>query len=134
MSIVRALSPAHFRPMHTMLRQLLEEFLQDVRYAFRALRKSPGFAAAVILTLGLGIGANAAMFGVVDRLMFRPFAYLRDPATVHRVYLRSTSRGNVNTSWHTEYARYLGLKRWSRSFDELSVFAARLMAVRSGYA
>jgi putative ABC transport system permease protein len=113
-------------------RQLLEELTQDVRYAFRALRKSPGFAAAVILTLGLGIGANAAMFGVVDRLMFRPYAYLRDPATVHRVYLRTTTRGNTTTSWHTEYARYLDLARWSRSFDEWSGFAARQMAVGVG--
>ena len=113
-------------------RHLLAEVMQDTRYAFRALRKSPGFAAAVILTLGLGIGANAAMFGVVDRLMFRPYAYLRDPATVHRVYLRSTYRGTTSTSWHTEYARYLDLERWSRSFDQWSGFASRQMAVGVG--
>jgi predicted permease len=113
-------------------RHLIAEVMQDTRYAFRALRKSPGFAAAVILTLGLGIGANASMFGVVDRLMFRPYAYLRDPATVHRVYLRSTYRGTTTTSWHTEYARYLDLERWSQSFDEWSGFASRQMAVGVG--
>src|SRR5688500_1676833 len=64
----------------------LDSFFQDLRYAFRGLRRSPGFTATVILTLGLGIGANAAMFGVIDRLMFRPFPYLRGAGTVHRVY------------------------------------------------
>src|SRR5688572_30282540 len=116
----------------TSLPQLLDELRHDVRYAFRALRKSRGFAATVIVTLGLGIGANAAMFGIVDRLMFRPYAYLRDPSTVNRVYLRATYRGTTTTSWHTEYARYLDLKRWSRSFDEWSGFATRPMAVGVG--
>src|SRR5690242_2452711 len=50
---------------------LLETIAQDLRYAARGLRAKPGFTAAVVLTLGLGIGANAAMFGLVDRLMFR---------------------------------------------------------------
>src|ERR1044072_334577 len=70
----------------------LDRFLKDLRYALRGLRRSPGFTATVVLTLGLGIGANAAMFGVIDRLMFRPFPYLRDPGRVHRVYLQWNDR------------------------------------------
>ena len=104
-------------------RQALEAFSTDVRHAFRALRKSPGFAAAVIVTLGLGIGANAAMFGVVDRLMFRPVAYLRDPATVNRVYLRATYRGTTTTSWNTEYTRYLDLKEYATTISEWAAFS-----------
>ncbi len=50
---------------------LLETIAQDLRYAIRSLRRNPGFTIGVILTLGLGIGANAAMFGIVDRLLFR---------------------------------------------------------------
>lgn len=45
----------------------LDRFAQDVRYAWRALRSRPGFTVAVVVTLGLGIGANTAMFGVIDR-------------------------------------------------------------------
>src|ERR1043165_9391875 len=87
----------------------LDHFQQDVRYALRVLRRSPGFTFAVIATLGLGIGANAAMFGVIDRLMFRPYPYLNDPGTVHRVYLRTTYRGRTSTSFVFPYTRYLDL-------------------------
>src|SRR5688500_11132111 len=66
---------------------LIDTVMQDVRYAWRQLRSKPGFTAAVVLTLGLGIGANTAMFGVVDRLLFRSPVYLSAPERVHRVYL-----------------------------------------------
>ena len=86
----------------------------------------------MIITLGLGIGANAAMFGVVDRLMFRPVAMMRDPASVHRVYLRSTYRGSVGTDASMEYARYLDLRRWTSSFSQFAGFAQREVAVGRG--
>src|SRR5690348_15163207 len=47
---------------------------QDVRYAIRGLRRTPAFAAAAILSLALGIGANTAIFSALDSLMFRPLA------------------------------------------------------------
>ena len=73
-----------------------ETLWQDVRYAVRGLRQKPGFSIAVILTLGLGIGANAAMFGITDRLLFRPPAFMKDPDRVHRVYLVRTFDGKEN--------------------------------------
>jgi putative ABC transport system permease protein len=110
----------------------LEAIVKDIRYALRGLQRSPGFTATVILTLGLGIGANAAMFGAVDRLMFRPLAYLRDPSSVNRVYLQSTDRGRESTDWSFEYARYLDLRKWTSSFSQYAAFAQPDLAVGSG--
>src|SRR5579884_2507384 len=93
----------------------VDALLQDLRYAVRGLRRSPGFTTTVILTLALGIGANAAMFAVIDRLMVRPFPLLHDPAAVNRVYLRVTYRGAVSANSTFPYRRYLDLARATRT-------------------
>jgi putative ABC transport system permease protein len=110
----------------------LDHAQQDLRYAFRGLRRSPGFTSAVILTLGLGIGANVAMLNIVDRLMFRSFPFLRDPASVQRVYLQSSYRGQANTRSNIEYTTYLDLRRWTSSFSQYAAVTEWRLAVGQG--
>ena len=110
----------------------LEIVLQDLRYAARGLRARPAFTASVILTLGLGIGANVAMFGIVDQLLIRPPAYLRDPSRVHRIYLTYTNDGRDVTDGFTEYARYLDFTRLTKTLDATAALAWNRFAVGVG--
>ena len=110
----------------------LDRFLHDVRYAARGLRGSPGFTAAVVVTLGLGLGANTAMFGVVDRLLFRPPPLMRDPGTAHRVYAFRTRRGTEEVGGSHQYARYRDMARWTHSFSAVAGYTLEDLAVGSG--
>ncbi|MFL5618067.1 MAG: ADOP family duplicated permease [Gemmatimonadaceae bacterium] len=110
----------------------LDQFLHDVRYALRGLRASPGFTLGVVVTLGLGLGANTAMFGVVDRLLFRPPPLLRDPATAHRVYGFRTRRGVEGVGGVDQYARYRDIVRLTHSFSAVAGYTLSDLAVGSG--
>ena len=105
---------------------------QDLRYAVRGLRAKPGFTAAVVTTLALGIGANAAIFGIVDRMLFRSPPMLRDPATAHQVYVYTTYRGQELVTNPEEYARYLDLTRDTRSFSTTAAYTQRDIAIGVG--
>src|SRR5207244_9257166 len=79
---------------------LIDNFLQDVRFGLRILRRSPGFSILAILCLTLGIGANAAVFSWIEGILFRPY-----PAVTHQdrlVAVVGTARGepgNPDVSW-----------------------------------
>jgi len=110
----------------------LDHLQQDMRHALRGIRRSPGFVTAVVLTLALGIGANAAMFNVIDGLMFRPYPFLRDRSSVQRVYLRVPGRERFLTRESFPYARYLDLTRWTTSFSAYAAFYPTTAAVGTG--
>lgn len=78
----------------------LEDLAQDVGYAIRGIRRQPGFAAVIVVTLALGIGANATMFGLVDRLLLKPPAHVVDADQVVRFQL--TESDGPNNSWTNE--------------------------------
>src|SRR5215472_15600457 len=109
-----------------------ESLVQDLRYAVRGLRSKPAFTVAVTLTLALGIGANTAMFSVVDRLLFRPPALLKDPARTHRVYLAETYRGREYNSGSIQYGRYIDLTNSTHSLERMAETSARQLAVGVG--
>ena len=112
----------------------LETLTRDIAYAMRGVRRKPGFAVAVATTLALGIGANAAMFGIIDRLLFRPPARIRDAESAHRVYLTQTYRGNARTIGVMQYARFTDLATGTRSFDDVAAFSSRSLAIGVGEA
>ena len=109
----------------------LDALRQDATYTLRELRRSPAFTLGVVITLALGIGANAAMFSLVDRLLFRPPPLMVDPATVHRVYLYRTS-GGVESETGGIYARYIDLATWSTAFSQMAGVSRRTLAVGVG--
>jgi putative ABC transport system permease protein len=97
-------------------RSPLQDLARDVRYAVRVLAGAPGFAAAAIVTLALGIGANAAIFSVIDAVLLRPLPYA-DPDRLVLVGERAPDGQAENVG----YSTFLDWRERSRSFDELAL-------------
>ena len=91
---------------------LLLSLAQDLRYGFRTLRKNPGFTAVAMLALALGIGANTAIFSVVNGVLLRPLAY----PDADRLLMIFDSQSSV------AYPDFLDWRRESRSFTDMGTF------------
>jgi predicted permease len=97
----------------------LHDLAQDLRFAARMLRKSPGFTAVAILTLALGIGANTAIFSVMDATLLRPLPY-NSPDQLVMVW--GTEHGNGNRGMVFSSPNFLDLKDHNRVFANMAAF------------
>jgi predicted permease len=97
---------------------LMETFLQDVRYGVRVLAKHKGYTAVAVLTLALGIGANTAIFSVVNDLLLRPLPY-NDAERVVMLWEVTPSGRHMNT---TSRANFRAWRQQSTSFESMSGF------------
>ncbi len=89
---------------------------QDVRFAVRSLRKRPGFTATVLLTLALGIGANAAIFSVVDAVLLKPLPFAQPERLVH---LWEIFQSKVDNRSEASYPDYLDWRARNHSFADI---------------
>ncbi|MGC1415430.1 MAG: ABC transporter permease [Candidatus Acidiferrum sp.] len=95
---------------------LIETFFQDIRFGLRMLRKSPGFTVVAVLTLGLGIGANTAMFSVVEGVLLAPLHYFQ-PDRLVMVW-------ENNPRFPRVWVSYPNFRDWQRSARSLQQIAA----------
>ena len=94
---------------------MAETLLKDIRYALRWMRRSPGFSAVAILSLGLGVGVNTAMFSLVDSLLFRPLP-VSSPDTLVDVF---TTGGDGDEYATNSYADFLDLTAQNTVFSDM---------------
>ena len=121
---MRSLRQAHVPPPITPgapNRSLLRDLWQDLHYAARMLRKQPGFAAAAVLTLALGIGANTAIFSVVDTVLLRatPIHDINGLAVVWQ-----TDRNTSTTREPASLPDYLDYQHRSKQVEQIAAFQA----------
>jgi putative ABC transport system permease protein len=99
----------------------LEAIWADLGYALRQLRKSPGFAITVILTLALGIGANTAVFSIADAVLLRPLPYKNVDRLV--VVWQTDAAHRTTGAWFNPYREFQEWQRGSRSFEKLAAMS-----------
>lgn len=109
--------------------ELVETSFEDVRYAIRALLRSPAFAITVVLTFALGIGANAAMFGIIDRVLLRGPDHVVAPDRVMRLYITNLHEvSGPQTSADFGYVSYAVLRDQARTLERVAAYTSTRFA------
>ena len=98
----------------------MRTLIRDLRFGARMLTKSPGFALVAVTTLALGIGANTAIFSVVNAVLLRPLDY-REPGRVVALWESVPAQGG---RWRVTPANFFDWKRQSQVFEEVAAFGA----------
>jgi putative ABC transport system permease protein len=101
----------------------LEGLLRDVRHSFRMIRMKPGFSATAILSLALGIGANTAIFSVLNAVLIRPLPY-PEPESLVGVFNSGVIQGETFNDMGLAPGMYTGLKEHSKTFQEFGVWSS----------
>ncbi len=112
--------PPATSPENHPMRSTLQEWARDLRLATRALKRSPGFTAVAVGTLGLAIGANAAMFGVVDTVLLRPLPYAHADRLVHIAGTAPGSQLPPEFGLSAEF--FVQYKELSRLLEDVSTY------------
>jgi putative ABC transport system permease protein len=97
--------------------RFFDDFRSDLRYAFRTLTKAPVFTTVVVLTLALGIGANTAVFSVLNTVLFRPLPY---PQSERLVQMWSANANTNRWGIWTAYPRFADWRRLATAFEEMA--------------
>src|SRR5688572_25363660 len=99
---------------------MMDSWLQDLRYAIRAMLKSPSFTAVAILSLALGIGANTSIFSVVNTLLLKPLPY-RSPERLAQVFLQREEPGKgLESSELWSYPKFVALRDHNEVFEQVA--------------
>jgi putative ABC transport system permease protein len=107
----------------------LEAWAADVKYALRVLRQNPGFAAAAVLTLALGIGASTAVFSVVNAVLLRPLPF-RDPDRIVMIWETQATRGEDRVV--VSDGNFRDWQEQSRSFERMAAFVGDAVRMTVG--
>ena len=108
---------------------VLQHIAQDVRYGARMLRRSPAFTLVAVLTLGLGIGANTAIFSVVNAVLLRPLPF---PDSRRLVLIWATNEKSHDREDVASYPDFLEWRSTAKGFDDMAAFTTRPVGVAGG--
>ena len=107
---------------------MLESIRKDITYAWRSIRRSPGFFAVAMLSLGLGVGVNTAMFSLVDALLFRPLP-VTDPGTLVDVFTQGDDGDEYATS---SFADFVDLRAGNTVFSDMTAYSPMMAPLSLG--